>query len=153
MECADLVNQLGLVHDPDNFLRHGSNDLLAVECAAAALDGVELRVDLVYAVDCQIYVVQLVDGQQRNAQFTSLRLGSLGGRDCLNLQTVLDHFADCIDHVVCGGTGAQTDYHAVLYISGSLIACKFFHIHCISSSQIVIPCDGCLIRVTIHHLL
>ena len=61
MESADLVYQLGLVHDPDNFLRHGCNDLLAVQRTAAALDGVELRVDLIYAVDCQINVIQLVD--------------------------------------------------------------------------------------------
>ena len=131
MESADLVYQLGLVHDPDNFLRHGCNDLLAVQRTAAALDGVELRVDLIYAVDCQINVIQLVDGQQRNAQFTSLRLGSLGGRDRLNLQAVLYHLAYCIYHVVRSGTGAQTNNHAVLYILCRLIAGKLLHIHCI----------------------
>ena len=134
MECADLVDELGLVHDPDDFLGHGSDNLLTVQCAAAALDGVELRVDLVYAVDREVNVVELVDGEQRDAQLTRLRLGSLGGRDRLNLQTVLDHFAYRVYHVVSGRAGAQTDYHAVLYISGSLIACKFFHIHFISSS-------------------
>ena len=83
MERADLVDQLALVHDPDDFLGHRRDDLFAVERAAAAFDGVELRVDLVHAVDREVDVVQLVDGEQRDAQLTRLRLGGLGLSDAL----------------------------------------------------------------------
>ena len=76
-------------------------------------------------------MIQLVDGQQRDTQLARLRLGSLGGRDRLNLQAVLYHLAYCIYHVVRSGTGAQTNNHAVLYILCRLIAGKLLHIHCI----------------------
>ena len=129
MERADLVDQLALVHDPDDFLGHRCNNLFAVERAAAALDGVELRVDLVHAVDREVDVVQLVDGEQRDAQLTRLRLGGLGGRDRLDLEAVLDHLAHGVDHMISGGAGAQTDYHAVLDVLGGLVAGQFLHIH------------------------
>src|SRR5699024_10799411 len=130
VERADLVHQLALVHDPDDFFGERCDHLLAVQRAAAALDCVKLRIDLVHAINGQIDVIDLIDRQQRDTQLTRLRFRGLGGRDRLNFQAVFHHFAHRIYHMISGRTGAQTDNHAVLYVCSGLIAGQLFHIHC-----------------------
>ena len=74
-------------------------------------------------------MIQLVDREQRDAQFARLRLSGLGGRDRLDLEAVLDHLSHSVDHVICGRAGAETNYHTVLYIFSGFIAGQLFHIH------------------------
>ena len=74
-------------------------------------------------------MVNLVDGQQRDAQLARLRLGRLGRRNRLQFHALLDQLAHCIDCVKRRGTSAEAKGHAIFYILRSLFAGNLFLIH------------------------
>jgi hypothetical protein len=65
---AQAGHQLGLVDDAHKLVRDQLDHLLAQQRAAPALDQVELRVDLVGAVDGQVQAGDGVQGGQGDAQ-------------------------------------------------------------------------------------
>ena len=68
--------QLRLVDDHDELLGAHLHHLLAQQRAAAALDQVEVRVDLVRAVDGDVEAAELVERRQRDAELLGLLLGA-----------------------------------------------------------------------------
>ena len=66
--APEARDQLGLVDDADKLVRDELDHLLAQEGASAALDEVELRVDLVGAVDGEVEARDGVEGGEGDVE-------------------------------------------------------------------------------------
>jgi hypothetical protein len=99
MPGAQHIGELGLVHDDNLAAAYLGNDLLTQQSAAAALDKVELRVNLVGAVYGQVDGPHLIQIPQRETQSACLVLGLMGD---WNTKQVSDLAA-----AMLGGQGAK----------------------------------------------
>ena len=90
--------------------------LLAEESAAAALDKVEVGVDLVGTIDGDIELGVRVEGDEGDVEALGLLLGPDGGGDADDVLELagLEELADALDGVVGGAAGAESDDHAGL---------------------------------------
>ena len=127
-ELADGVHHLGFVDDPDDLVGIGRHDLLPQQCSAAALDAIEVLVDLIGAVDGHIDVIDVIDVHDLDAEAFGLFLRAAGGGDAGELQSFLLHAAaEFIHQEPYGGTGAESGDHAVVNKLGGFDAGRLLH--------------------------
>ena len=90
--------------------------LLAEEGATAALDKVEVGIDLVGTVDGDVELGMGVEGDEGDVEALGLLLGPDGGGDADDVLELarLEQFADPLDSEVGGAARAQSDDHARL---------------------------------------
>ena len=113
-ELADGVHHLGLVHDPHDLVGVGGHDLLPQQGSAAALDAVEVLVDLVSAVNGHVDVVHVIDVHDLDAVAFGLSLGAAGSSHAGELEAFfLMTAAELIYQELNGRTGAETGDHAI----------------------------------------
>ena len=138
-ELADGVDDLGLVHDPHDFVGVRGHDLLPQQCGAAALDAVEVLVHLVGAVDGDVDMIHIIDVHDLDAVTFGLLLRATGGRHAGELQALLlDAAAELIDQETHGRTGSETGDHAVLDQLGGFDASRLLQ---------------CILLCLVHHVL
>src|ERR1051325_9521166 len=107
---AELIDQLFLIDDDDQPVAGRSDDLLAQQRAAEALDQVQrATLDLVGAVDRQIDARVLGEGGERDVESTRLRGGPLGGRDADDLQPLRHPGAQTLDDKIRRRAGAEAE--------------------------------------------
>ena len=94
--------------------RGRGDDLFAQQRAAAALDQVQVRVDLVGAVDGQVEFRRLVERRQRHAEFGAEAGRALGRRHADDLHAGRDLVGQQPDELLGGRAGADAEPHAVL---------------------------------------
>src|SRR3954470_15425729 len=78
---AQHADQLARVADADELLRHGGDDLLARQRAAATLDHVQVLGHFIGAIDVHAQVVDGVQVEYPDAMLLEARRARLGGRD------------------------------------------------------------------------
>lgn len=92
------------------------NHFLAKEGTAAALDKVEVGVDLVGTIDGNVELGMRVEGDEGDVEALGLLLGPDGGGDADDVLelTGLEELADALDGEVGSTSRAQSDDHAGL---------------------------------------
>ena len=89
--------------------RGGGNDFFVEERAAAAFDQVELRVELIGAVDGDVDLLDFVKIGERDAEFRGGFARVDRGGDAADFQPGFDAIADELDGVGGGRAGAEAD--------------------------------------------
>jgi hypothetical protein len=111
----ERFHQLFAPHQDDEAPRRGGDHLLTQERAAVPLDHVQMRVDLVRAVDREIDRGPAVEGDQRDAQLARERRGSLRGGDAGDAETGLRRAPERMDERRRGPAGTEPDGLAGTY--------------------------------------
>lgn len=121
--AAEAGDELGVVDDDDELVGGGLDHLLAEEGAAAALDEVEVGVDLVGAVDGEVDVGVGVEGGEGDAEGGGLLLGALGGGDADDVGegAGFEEGAELVDDEGGGGAGAEAEDHAAVDVLDGLV--------------------------------
>mmetsp|Transcript_21149 Transcript_21149/g.60663 ORF Transcript_21149/g.60663 Transcript_21149/m.60663 type:complete len:275 (+) Transcript_21149:2000-2824(+) len=115
---AKAVGQLRLVNNNNELVGADLDHLLAEEGAAAALDKVEVGVDLVGTVDGDVELGMGVEGDEGDVEALGLLLGPDGGGDADDVLELarLEQFADPLNGEVGSTASTQADDHAGLDI-------------------------------------
>ncbi len=108
-ECRHLLRDIGNHHHP---IGSGGHNLLPQQCAAAALDEIELGVELIRAVDGQVEPVDGVEVGERNVEAARLGGGHLGSRNAKAGQPIGHPRTEQIDKMPRRGASAEADAHA-----------------------------------------
>ncbi|GER29927.1 UDP-N-acetylmuramate--L-alanine ligase [Striga asiatica] len=117
--APDVAHQLGFIHDDDEFFAHGFNHFLSKERPAPALDQIQIRVDLVGAVDRQIY---------GRGDGLLVRLRGGGDADDVPELPLLQEVGDAVDGVPGRGARAEPDDHAGFHVLDGLVGGDFLQI-------------------------
>ena len=117
---AEALGALRRVDDDHLACARLRDELLAEQRAATALDEVELRVDLVGAVDRDVDLPRHVVGEQRDPDAPGLVRGLDRGRhaDDVGQLTAREQRTDATGGVDRGRAGAEPDDHAGLHLVG-----------------------------------
>ncbi|MCK7517104.1 MAG: hypothetical protein MZV64_04980 [Ignavibacteriales bacterium] len=123
---AQTRRGLGLVDDDDHAAGYRRGDLLA-QRAAAALDQVQIGIDLVGAIDGHIEIVRQIIRHQRNAQPPRFVLGGLRGGEAHDVaeRSRLQQFTDAPCREDRRAAGAQADFHARLHVAAAAFVAAF----------------------------
>src|SRR3569623_1130447 len=111
---AEHVHEFGFVGDADEFLGDRRHDLLARECAAAALDEMEILGGLVGAVHIEGHVVDVVEVEHGYAVL--LETLGRGIRACHGTVDLVLNRRQRIEEKVGGGAAADADDGAGLFV-------------------------------------
>ena len=106
-EAAEYRNELARIDDADEFLRDRSDDLLARERAAAALDHVHFAADLVGAIDVDRQVIHLVEIENLDAVAFEALAGVFGAGD--GTDDAVLHAGQRVDEQARRRAGADAD--------------------------------------------
>ena len=110
-EHGDLFTGIG---DDNEFLGGGGDDFLVKERAAATFDEIELRVELVGAVDGYVDLLDFVEAGEGDAEFSGHRARVDRRGDAADFEAGLDAIADELDGIGGRRAGAKADNLAVL---------------------------------------
>src|SRR2546425_3632594 len=113
---AEAAHELRVVDDHDEPLRRRGDDLLAEQGAAHPLNQVELRVDLVCAVDGQVEPEALLQGGQWDPQPLRLLCGRERRGHAFQIHPVRNEAADAREEVPRRRSGAEAEDHARLHV-------------------------------------
>ncbi len=106
-ESAEQVDLLALIDDADELLGHRRNDLFTGQRAATALDQIQVRIELVGAIDVELHLADRVQVEHLNAM-TPQALGGRFGAGHGAGETALDR-GQRVDKTVGSGAGAHAD--------------------------------------------
>ena len=121
----ERVAQLRLVDDHDELVRDDLDHLLPQQGAAAALDQIQIGIDLVGTVDRDVEPRELVQRGQRNTQLLGLFFGSDRSRhgDDVLERAIFQEHPEPLDRERGRRARAQADLHAARHIIiNSLVA-------------------------------
>jgi hypothetical protein len=108
-EAAEHRDLLAGIGDDHQFARRRRDDFFVEECAAAAFDQIEVRIEFVGTVYRDVDVLHFVEVGERYAElgrhFTRVNRGG----DAANFQAGLDPIADELDSVGGRRAGAEAD--------------------------------------------
>ncbi len=141
-KAPERLDPFRIVGDHDHAIRRRRHDLFAQQRAAAALDDVKSRIDLVRAIDGQIEPVDVVQRRQRDAAALRVGTGRLRGRHADDLKSGADPLTKKFDKVPGGRAGAEAELHAVAYMlerAGRRLPFQFVHGHARRCSQKPLP--------------
>lgn len=118
-----IVDKLGLINNDNKLLARALHHLLPQEGAAATLDEVEKRVNLVGAVDGQIDDGVGVEIGQGDPEGECLFVSHLGGGypDDVFEFALAEKLADAFDSVLGGGASAKAENHAGFNVLDGLV--------------------------------
>src|SRR5213080_4318904 len=102
---------LRVIHDDDELPSRDRHDLFSQERTAAALDEIELRINLIGAVDRQVDRPGILSLKQRNAVVSRQLCSFQGSGHPSNAQPCSDPLAQRQNHEFRSRAGAQADYH------------------------------------------
>ncbi|GAB2287418.1 hypothetical protein Dimus_021795 [Dionaea muscipula] len=112
--AAEPINELGLIDDDHELITGSFDHLLPEEGAATALDEVEVRVDLIGAIYCEVNAGVFVEDGERDAEGCGLLSGALGGGDADDVGDLAggEEVANAGDGEGGGGAGSEAENHA-----------------------------------------
>src|SRR5258708_4985091 len=91
-----------------------SSAITIMRTAAAALDRMERGIHLVGAINGDVQPVDVVERGQRDSALFGLGAGRFRSRHAHDFHAGADLFAEQVDEMFCGRTGAEPELHAVL---------------------------------------
>ena len=112
-EIAEHGDLFAGVGDDDELLGGGGHDFFVEERAAATFDEIEMRVELIGAVDGDVDLLDFVKIGERDAEFECGFAGVIRGGDAADFEAGFDAFADELDGVGGCRAGAKADDLAV----------------------------------------
>jgi hypothetical protein len=114
---AQLGRQFTFVNDNDVAAAGLGNYFFSEQRPAAAFDQIQLRIDLVGPVDCDVNVKLLLKTGQGYAQFPGqvFSPGRTGDSNDVFQLTGFDARGDALDGKAGCGSAAEADYHAGFY--------------------------------------
>src|SRR5450631_773438 len=112
-KAAENLDPFGIIGDHDHAIRRRGHDLFAQQCAATALDEVERGIDFIRAIDRQIEPIDVIERGQRNAAAHGIGAGRLRRRHADDVEPGANPFAQQLDKMLRGRTGAEAELHAV----------------------------------------
>ncbi|KAF7805198.1 serine/threonine-protein kinase Nek2-like [Senna tora] len=125
---SETCHQFGVVNNHDEFLRRSLHHFLSQQSSAAAFDQIEVRVNLVCAVDGQIETRIVVEDGEGDTKRPCLLFGALRGGDSDNVLqfTGLEELAELGYDKGGGGAGAEAEDHAAAdvldgFVGGDLL--------------------------------
>jgi hypothetical protein len=127
-EAAEHRDLLARVGDDDEFARRRRDNFFVEERTTATFDQVELRVELVGAVDRDVDVLDFVEIGERNAELGGHFARVDRGRDAADFQAGFNAVADELDGVCGGRACAEADDLAVLNELKGSSRCDFFFV-------------------------
>lgn len=116
-------HQLGIVHNAHELLGRQLHHLLTQQSTTAALDHVQVTVNLIGTIDGDVNSGLFVQCSQGNAQALGLLVSADGGGyadDVLQLP-LLHQLPDTVHSEGSGGTSAEAHHHVRLYVLHGLV--------------------------------
>lgn len=112
-KLAEPSNDFACVYDHDHPARSGSHDLLSEQGAATAFDRLKVAIDLVGAVDREVYRTELLKRNERHRETTSEHFGRSGGGDSGDAKALPNAVAQALNGIRCCASGPKSNEHAV----------------------------------------
>lgn len=100
----------------DEFVGHDFDHFFSKQSTASSLDKVQVRIDLIGSVNCNIQLRVGVEGDERNVEAQGLFLGTFRGRDGNDIFEFsgFQKISNPFNGVVCRGTSSEANDHATL---------------------------------------
>src|SRR6478752_7401081 len=112
-KAAEGCDPFGIVGDDNHAIGSCGDNLLAQQRATTALDRIERRIDFVGAVDRKVEAINVVKRGQANAAAQRVGAGHLRSRHADHIEPGAHPFAQQVDKMLGGRTGAKSEPHAV----------------------------------------
>ena len=112
-KLAESSNDFASVYDHDHPARSGGHDLLSEQGAATAFDRLKVAIDLVGAVDREVYRTELLKRNERHRETTSEHFGRSGGGDSGDAKALPNAVAQALNGIGCCASGPKANEHAI----------------------------------------
>jgi hypothetical protein len=126
VSLAESRDEFRLIDDDDASEGSEGDEFFARESASAAFYHIELGIDLVRAIDANIYSLDLVEIGYGNAQVSGEAFGIERSGDASDAESLLDSSPDGFDSEPGCRTCSETDYVAVFDELDSALGGAFF---------------------------